>query len=78
MFISSVNEMLIQSEGKKVYIFPAFPKENGDAEFKLAIKGNAVAEVRVKDKKLEYVSITKDGKNVTSDYEIYFCEEKVK
>ncbi len=77
MFISSVNEMLIQSEGKCITILPAYPEKVGDVAFKLAVKGNAVAEVVVKNQKLEYICISRDGKNITDEYEIFFRNEAV-
>ena len=72
MFISSVNEMLIQSEGKTVTILPAYPEKAGDVSFKLAVKGGAVANVVVENQKLKHISITKCGQDVTSEYEIFF------
>ena len=38
IFITAVNEMLLQSDGKTIKIMPAFP-HSLDAEFKLAAKG---------------------------------------
>ena len=77
MFISTVNEMLLQSDGKTVNILPAFPSNKGDISFKLAVKGGAVAEVKIKNEKLDYVNITSDGKDVTKDYVILFKGEKI-
>lgn len=77
MFISSVNEMLIQSDEKRVYLLPAFPDMDGEISFKLAVKGGSVAEVKVNDNKLEKVVITQDGKDVTSKYEIFFKDKKI-
>ena len=77
MFISAVNEMLLQSDGKTVNILPAFPDNKGDISFKLAVKGGAVAEVKIKDSALEFVRITANGKDVTNDYEILFRNKKI-
>ncbi len=75
MFLSSVNEMLVQSSGKKVKILPAFPLISGNAEFKLPIKGSAIIEVKIKNKRLDFVRITRDGDDVTFEYEIEFSAE---
>lgn len=76
MFISSVNEMLLQSDGKTVNILPAFPLEKGDISFKLAIKGGAVAEVKIKDRKLVHLCITSNGEDVTKNFDILFKGKK--
>ena len=78
MFISSVNEMLIQSEGKTVTILPAYPESAGDVSFKLAVKGGAVAEVCIKNQKIEHLCISKCGQDVTKEYEIYYKDALVK
>ena len=77
MFISSVDEMLVQSEGKTVTILPAYPEEAGDVSFKLAVKGGAVVQADVKNQKLENICISRNGKDVTSEYEILFRNEPV-
>lgn len=76
MFISSVNEMLLQSDGKTVNILPAFPLEKGDISFKLAIKSGAVAEVKIKDRKLVHLCITSNGEDVTKNFDILFKGKK--
>ena len=72
MFVSSVNEMLLQSDGSTVNIMPAYPEKCGDACFRLAVKGGAVADVFVENSSLKNVKITKDGKDVTADYTVLF------
>ena len=77
MFVSSVNEMLLQSDDESINILPAFPKDCKDVSFKLAVKGGAVAEVSIKDAKLENVKITRNDTDVTKKYKIYFRGKEV-
>lgn len=51
--------MLLQTEGEKIYLFPAWP-DDWDVEFKLHAPMNTVVEARLKDKKLEYLKVTPD------------------
>lgn len=76
VFISTVNEMLIQSEKNRVDILPAFPIEKEDISFKLAVKGGAVAEVKIEKGTLVFVLIMKEQKDVTKEYEIFFRGKK--
>lgn len=82
IFLSAVNEMLVQSdeEHRKVFLLPAFPidAETSSLSFRLAVKGNAVIEVTVRDGALHQVRITSDENDVTDRYEIYFRGEKVR
>ncbi len=64
--------MLVKSSGKKIKILPAFPLISGNAEFKLPIKGSATIEVKINNKRLDFVRITKDGADITSEYAIEF------
>lgn len=77
IFVSAVNEMLLQSNGKCIDILPAFPAENTNLSFKLAVKGGAVAEVCVENGKLASVCITADGKDVTHCYDVRFAGEPI-
>ena len=77
MFISSVNEMLLQSDYESINILPAFPEDCKDVSFKLAVKGGAVAKVCIKDSKLKNVEITKNDTDVTNKYKIYFRGKEV-
>lgn len=76
VFVSAVNEMLLQSEENRVYILPAFPLL-GDVSFKLAVKGGAVAEVKIENGKLKFVQIMADDKDVTDNYLIFFRGEQI-
>jgi hypothetical protein len=71
IFVSSVNEMLLQCEGSIVKIMPGMP-HNVDASFKLAAKGDITVEAEIKSKKLVSIVILKNGINVTDQYHIEF------
>ena len=58
ILLSTVNDMLVQSDGKNIWILPAFPCENADLSFKLSIKGGAVLEVLIKDGDLVQLKLT--------------------
>jgi hypothetical protein len=71
IFVSSVNEMLLQSDGSTIKIMPGMP-HNVDASFKLAAKGGVIVEVAVKGEKLEKITVLKDGSDVTRNFKIEF------
>jgi len=77
VFASAVNEMLMQSDGENIYIFPAVPLEFTDAEFKLLVKGGAVAEIKISDNsveklKLDFLPGVKEKK-----FNIFFRGERI-
>ncbi len=76
IFLSAVNEMLVQSDGKVINILPAMPEEVKNISFKLAVKGNAVCEVHIKDGKLTTLNITRDVQNVAGEFEVLFRNHK--
>ena len=47
-----LQEMLLQTNGSKIYLFPAWPK-NWDVHFKLHAPGNTTVEATLKDGKVE-------------------------
>ena len=71
IFVSSVNEMLLQCDGSIVKIMPGMP-HHVDASFKLAAKGGITVEAEIKSKKLVSIVILKNGINVTDQYHIEF------
>ena len=71
IFVSSVNEMLLQCDGSIVKIMPGMP-HNVDASFKLAAKGGITVEAEIKSEKLVSIVILKNGINVTDQYHIEF------
>ena len=71
IFVSTVNEMLLQSDENTIKIMPGIPR-NVDASFKLAAKGGVIVEAEVKGEKLEKISVTKDGSDVTNRFKTEF------
>lgn len=78
VFISTVNEMLLQSDEKVINILPAFPVSKENISFKLAVKGGAVASVRIENGLPVSVILMKDDKDVTEEYEIYFKGKQIR
>ena len=77
MFISSVNEMLLQSDENTVNVLPAFKEDCGDVSFRLAVKGGAIAEVSIKNSLLESIKITMGQEDVTDKYKVLFRGESI-
>jgi hypothetical protein len=50
IYLSTVQDMLVQSDGKTIHLLPACPL--ADVSFKLPVKGGAMLEVEVKAGKL--------------------------
>lgn len=71
IFVSTINDMLLQSDGKTIRILPAFP-HSIDVSFKLAAKGGVTVEAVVENAKLVKVLIEKDGKDVTNEFNVEF------
>lgn len=71
IYVASVNEMLLQSEGNNIKILPAFPHCE-DVSFKLAAKGGVTVEATVKGGKLEKAVVLKDNIDVTNQFTIEF------
>ena len=72
VFVSAVNDMLLQCNGQTVRILPALPR-SVNASFKLAAKGGITVEAEVKDGKLEQaIVLNENGVDVTKNYRIEF------
>jgi len=66
IFLSTVNEMLLQSDENNVYLLPAFP-EASELSFKLAAKGGRVVELNIENGEIAYLSVTdRKGENDTA------------
>jgi hypothetical protein len=57
----ALESMLMQPEGKKILLFPAWPKE-WDVEFKLRAPLNTIVEGAYRAGKVEWVKITPSGR----------------
>ncbi len=75
VFLSSVNEMLLWSDGEKIDICHAYPLKDASISFRLAAKGGAVVTARISDGKPENVDValTRPGQERT--FRIYFRGE---
>ncbi len=51
-----LQEMLLQTAGDKIYLFPAWPRE-WDVHFKLHVPENTTVEAQLKDGKVEIISV---------------------
>jgi len=71
IFVSAVNDMLLQCDENTIHILPAFP-HNIDVSFKLAAKGGVLVEAVVKDGVLTKAVVTKNGTDVTEQFTIKF------
>lgn len=58
ILISAVQDMLVQSDGKNIWLLPAYPCEKEDMSFKLSVKGGVVLEAQIKEGKLISTKLT--------------------
>lgn len=56
-----IQEMLVQVDGDKIHLFPAWP-QNHDVHFRLYATKNTVIEASLKDGKLEYLNVFPEGR----------------
>lgn len=79
IFLSTVNEMLLQSDGETIHILPAFPvdSEKGDVAFKLSAKGGAIVEAEIVKGKLIKLDITMRDGSVPPAFKVLFGSERV-
>ena len=71
IFISAVNDMLLQAEGNTIHLLPAFPHTT-DVSFKLAAKGGITVEAEIKNEKLVNCVILRNGIDVTDEFFVQF------
>jgi len=72
IFLSTVNEMLVQSDGENIELLPAFPIS--DVQFKLAVKGGAVLEAEIHNGELIKAELT--GKTDTA-FKIHYKNQVI-
>ncbi len=63
ILIKAVQSMLVQTEGRKIFLLPAWPRD-WDADFKLHAPFQTVIEGRVKDGKLQNWTVTPASRRV--------------
>ena len=72
VYLSAVNEMLIQSTQDNIYILPAYPRENANISFKLPVKGGSVAEVEICNGELISFNLIAENNIPPKKYNVYF------
>lgn len=55
--VNALQSMLLQSDGKKIYLLPAWP-ENWDVDFKLHANDNTTVECVYRDGKVQFLKVT--------------------
>lgn len=70
VYLSTVNDMLVQTKGKRVDLCPAFPVEGKDLSFKLPLKGGAWIEAEIIGGEAKTIRILPEEKK--DEYEVYF------
>ncbi len=77
VYLSALNEMLLQSDGDNLYICPAYPVIEKEIEFCLSAKGGAVVKAIVKGDTLSDLQISmKDGVPART-FTVYFRGNKI-
>lgn len=71
IFVSTVHDMLLQSDGKTITILPAYPHDT-DLSFRLAAVGGVTVEAEVKNGALQSVAVRRNGMDVTDQFTIVF------
>jgi hypothetical protein len=59
--VNTLQSMLLQSDGKKIFLLPAWP-ENWDVSFKLCAAGNTTVECDYKDGKVQRLKVTPESR----------------
>ena len=72
VFVSTVNEMMLQSDGKNIYLLPAFDDGGERVEFKLLAKGGALVEALVDGGKLQELKISSLSEASEKEFSVYF------
>lgn len=72
IYLSTVNEMLLQGDGENIYLLPAYPENKQPLSFRLSAKGGAVVEATVRDGALADVHITMKPGVAARSFKVYF------
>ena len=76
IFLSTVNEMLLQSDENNIYLLPAFP-EASELSFKLAAKGGRVVELVLENGKIASLTVTDRNGKADTDVSVWYRGEKI-
>lgn len=77
IYLSAMNEMLLQGDGENIYICPAYPVTEGEINFRLSAKGGAVVEATVLGGKLANLHITMKNGVPARAFAVYFRGNKI-
>lgn len=72
IYLSALNEMVLQSDGDTIYICPAYPVTTEKLEFCLSAKGGAVVSATVMENTLENLQITMKDGAPAREFTVYF------
>jgi hypothetical protein len=61
VLLKAVQALLLQTDGQKIYLLPAWPR-NWDADFKLHAPANTIVSGKVKDGKLSHLEVQPPGR----------------
>ena len=77
IYLSTVNEMLVQSDGENIYLLPAFPADKGEVKFCLPVKGGAKVRVRVVDGELKECKVEMLAGVTKRSFRVFFRKEEI-
>jgi len=75
IYLSAVNEMVLQSDGENIYLLPAYPESERDVSFRLSAKGGVIVDAVVRDGKLEDLKLTMREGLTPRTFKVYFRGE---
>ena len=75
VYLSAMNETLIQSDGENIFLLPAYKGKN--VAFRLAVKGGAECEVKIADGEISFLRITFRDSVATKRFHIYYKGKEI-
>ncbi len=75
IYLSAVNESVIQSDGENIYLLPASNETN--ISFKLPVKGGAVCKASFEDGKIKQLKLKYLDNSANNHYRIYYRGKEV-
>lgn len=78
VLVAAVNEMIVQSDGKNIYILPAAPEEFSTVSFKLAVKGGAVVEAEIVNNEVKKLDISLNDDVKLKKFNVFLRNKKIK
>ena len=72
VFMSTVNEMLLQSDGERIEILPAWPDALPTASFRLSGKGGVIVEASIEKGRLASLHLSMQPGLAPRNFSVYF------